>query len=102
MWARGRAGFSQRELHRRTGVAQATISSIERGKSDPSMATLEKLLAACAAWVEARSAYGFDQDHRGCDLPQIRDNLKRSPAARLGDLRAVNGLRAGRRVERAS
>ena len=42
--ARERAGLSQRELARRAGTAQSVVSRIERGKVDPSTATLRRLL----------------------------------------------------------
>lgn len=44
--ARRRAGVSQRELSRRTGLDQAVIGRIEAGKASPRFDTLERLLAA--------------------------------------------------------
>ena len=52
--ARRRAGLSQRELARRAGVPQPTVSRIERGQMSPSL-----------------------------DRGQIQDNLRRSPRERL-------------------
>ncbi len=44
--ARTRAGLSQVELAQRTETSQATVSAYERGRKEPSVATLERLLAA--------------------------------------------------------
>ena len=38
------AGLSQRELARRAGVSNGTISQIEKGKSDPSIGLLKQVL----------------------------------------------------------
>jgi transcriptional regulator with XRE-family HTH domain len=45
--ARARAGLSQRDLARLSGIPQPMISSIERGLQDPRHSTLERLLQAC-------------------------------------------------------
>ncbi len=45
--ARRAAGFSQRELSRRTGVPQSAIARIEGGLQMPRADTLERLLKAC-------------------------------------------------------
>ncbi|MGH2379064.1 MAG: helix-turn-helix domain-containing protein [Candidatus Limnocylindria bacterium] len=45
--ARARAGLSQRDLARLSGIPQPMISSIERGLQDPRHSTLERLLRAC-------------------------------------------------------
>jgi len=42
--ARDQAGLSQRELARRTGVTNGTISMIEQNKISPSVASLKKIL----------------------------------------------------------
>jgi transcriptional regulator with XRE-family HTH domain len=44
--ARERAGLTQALLARRTGTSQATISAYESGRKEPSVATLDRLLAA--------------------------------------------------------
>lgn len=43
---RERHGLSQRELARRAGVSNATISLIEHGRTDPSLGMLKKILEA--------------------------------------------------------
>ena len=40
---RQKAGLSQQELSRKTGITQADISKIENGKGNPSIHTLQKL-----------------------------------------------------------
>lgn len=42
---RGAFGFSQRQLSKRSGVANATISQIEAGKLNPTVGTLRKILS---------------------------------------------------------
>lgn len=44
---RGVAGLSQRALARRAGTSQPAIARYERGVATPSLATLERLAAAC-------------------------------------------------------
>ena len=44
--ARERAGLSQSELARRSGVAQSVVSAYEAGKRQPALLTLSKLIAA--------------------------------------------------------
>lgn len=47
--ARIRAGLTQRELAKRSGTSQATVSAYERGRKEPSVRTLARLLAAAGA-----------------------------------------------------
>jgi uncharacterized protein len=44
--ARRDAGLSQRELARRAGTSQPTLARYERGHAVPTLATLERILAA--------------------------------------------------------
>lgn len=41
--ARKDAGFTQKELAERTGIAQADISKLENGNANPSLRTLKRL-----------------------------------------------------------
>ncbi len=41
--ARNRSGLTQKELSLRTGIAQSDISKLERGNSNPSIRTLQRL-----------------------------------------------------------
>lgn len=89
--ARRRAGFTQRELARRSGVPQPTISRIERGQVSPSLATLAPLIEACGMQLEV-----MDRPGAGIDRGQLWDGLHRTPAQRLayavGSSKAVAAL----------
>lgn len=47
--ARARAGLTQAQLARRTGTSQATLSQYENGRKEPTVAVLDRLLAAAGA-----------------------------------------------------
>ena len=79
--ARRRAGFSQRALATRTGIAQPTIARIERGQDDPRLGTLSRLLRACHESIEAVPVIGSD-----IDRTEIRVLLELTPAQRLASL----------------
>ncbi len=59
--ARLRAGLSQRELAEHAGVAQSEIARIESGKREPSIPTLQKILAG--AGLELRFQLDKLDDH---------------------------------------
>ena len=80
--ARHRAGLSQRELARRTGVAQPTIARIERGQVEPRIGTLLRLLDECGERLVVERVPG-----RGIDRTQIRELLRLTPRQRLELLR---------------
>lgn len=50
--ARIRAGLTQHALAARAGTSQATISAYEAGRKEPSLSTLDRLLAAAGARLE--------------------------------------------------
>jgi predicted nucleotidyltransferase/DNA-binding XRE family transcriptional regulator len=54
--ARKRAGLSQAALSVRAGTSQPAIARYETGAAQPSLLTLERLLAACGARLELRLA----------------------------------------------
>jgi transcriptional regulator with XRE-family HTH domain len=54
--ARHRAGLTQAALARRAGTSQATISAYERGRKEPSVETLSRLLAASGVRLTAAAA----------------------------------------------
>lgn len=62
--ARRAAGLSQRELSRRSAVAQSAIARIERGQQVPRTDTLEKLLAACGFELRLGPVRGGGVDRR--------------------------------------
>jgi transcriptional regulator with XRE-family HTH domain len=86
-YARGKASLTQRELGRRAGVTQASISRIEEGKASPRLETLERLLEACGFVLEVAPRGG-----QGVDRSAIRELLRLSPAdrARLAIAEARN------------
>ena len=49
---RKKAGFSQQKLSEMTGLSQAFISEIERGKKEPSLKTLSTLSFALDCEIE--------------------------------------------------
>jgi transcriptional regulator with XRE-family HTH domain len=49
LMARQQAGLSQRELAERAGVTQSEIARIENGNREPSIPTLQRILAGSRA-----------------------------------------------------
>ncbi|HZA61164.1 MAG TPA: helix-turn-helix transcriptional regulator [Actinomycetota bacterium] len=76
--ARRRAGLTQRRLARRLGVPQSHVAKIESAAVVPTVATLDRFLAACGEGLEALPRPG-----RGIDRTGFRDLLKLSPRQRL-------------------
>jgi len=76
--ARRRAGLTQRQLAARAGIPQETIARIERGRSDPRVNTLDRLLAAAGSGLEIMPRLGI-----GVDRTQINALLDRPMAERL-------------------
>jgi transcriptional regulator with XRE-family HTH domain len=76
--ARRRAHLTQRELARKSGIPQETIARIERGRSDPRVNTLDRLLAACEFGLEVMPRLGI-----GIDRTQIAELLEMSTSERL-------------------
>lgn len=54
LMAREEAGLSQRELAQRAGVAQSEIARIESGKREPSIPTLQRILAGAGLELRFR------------------------------------------------
>lgn len=54
--ARQRAGLTQRALATLAGTSQATVSAYERGRKQPSLATLSRLLAAAGSRLAVEPA----------------------------------------------
>ncbi len=76
--ARSRAKLTQRQLAAKAGIPQETIARIERGRSDPRVTTLDRLLAACEFGLEVMPRLGI-----GIDRTQIHALLRLSPSDRL-------------------
>ena len=89
--ARRRAGLTQRELARRSGVPQPSISKIERGVISPTVDTLERLLRACGMELEPVRVPAEDD----VDRTLIWENLKLSPTQR------AEGARRGAQILKA-
>lgn len=77
-YARSRAGLTQRALAMKTGIPQETIARIERGRVDPRIGTLDRLLEGCGYGLEVEPRLGT-----GIDRTQIRELLALSPTVRL-------------------
>ncbi len=76
--ARRRANLTQRQLSAKAGIPQETIARIERGRVDPRVGTLERLLEASGYGLESMPRLGI-----GVDRTQIHDLLKLTPSERL-------------------
>jgi len=79
--ARRRSGLTQAELARRAGVPQSSVAKIERGRRDPSLSTLDRLVRA--AGLELRVQLAPRDDH---DLQLIDAMLDLTPEQRLESL----------------
>ena len=66
--ARRRAGLTQAELARRAGVPQSTVAKIERGRRDPSLSTLERLVRAAGFELRIQLAPRDDHDRQLIDV----------------------------------
>lgn len=77
-YARRRAGLTQRALAAKAGIPQETIARIERGRVDPRVGTLDRLLEACEFGLEAMPRLGI-----GIDRSQIDALLRLAPEDRL-------------------
>src|SRR5205823_1360102 len=77
--ARRRAGLTQRELARRSGVPQPSISKIEGGLISPTVDTLERLLRVCGMELEPVAVPGT----RAADRRLIRERLAMTPTERV-------------------
>jgi transcriptional regulator with XRE-family HTH domain len=95
--ARRAAGFSQRELSRRTGVPQSAIARIERGLQVPRADTLDRLLVACGFELRLGPVRGG-----GVDRSLIDHWLELTPAERAEGAadygRALDRLKTARPV----
>lgn len=76
--ARHRAKLTQRELAAKAGIPQATIARVERGRVDPRVGTLDRLLEACGYGLESMPRLGI-----GIDRTQITERLQTPMGRRL-------------------
>jgi len=100
--ARRDAGLTQAELAQRLGTTQSAIARLEREGSNPTVATLEAVMAATGA----RLTVTTNPFARDVDETMLRDSLRMTPAQRLaaseGFRRSVDSMAAAaRRAGRA-
>ena len=94
-YARKKASLSQRELARRAGTTQATISRIEEGVISPRLDTLERLLAACGFQLEATPLRG-DGIARSAIIEALRATSTDPARRATREARNLEKLRASR------
>jgi transcriptional regulator with XRE-family HTH domain len=88
--ARQRAGLSKRELARRAGTSPASIVLYESGAREPTVPTLQRILAATGfrAELTLRSAARPDPQRAGrvlAEVLELAEHLpKRAPERNLG------------------
>ena len=75
--ARHEAGLGQRELARRAGIPQPTLSRIERDLASPRFDTLDRLLRECGRALDLVRRPG-----QGVDRTLIRERLRLTPGDR--------------------
>lgn len=78
--ARKQAGLTQTELAERAGTTQPVIARAERSDTNPTLETLERLLAAAGYELELRAR---PRSRPGVDDSQIVERLGWTPAERL-------------------
>lgn len=93
--ARRHAGLTQRELARRAGTSQSVVARVEQGRTDPSTATLARLLAAAGFELRADlSPVPVTDTHMLEDVARI---LALAPEERLREVRNVSRFEAAAR-----
>lgn len=96
--ARRRSGLTQAELARRAGVPQSTVAKIERGRRDPSLSTLERLVHAAGLELRVQLAARDDHDLQLIDLmleltPEQRLHRLEDQLAAFADIEVLSGER---------
>ena len=90
--ARSAARLSQAELADRCGTTQSAIARLERGETNPTIATLARVAAAagCAISIEltplSHADPVVDRYKQDVDRTLLRENLRRSVDERLRSL----------------
>jgi len=84
--ARLRAGISQRELAKRLGTTQSAIARLEADGSNPTVATIERVLDATGHRLVLAAA----RKQPGIDESLIRAQLQLTPEERLRAFEAFN------------
>jgi transcriptional regulator with XRE-family HTH domain len=95
--ARQRAGLSQAELARRSGVSRSVLSVYESGRREPSSEALARILAAAGFRLGLRPAVReLDDERAGRILEQVLDLAEALPGRRRGALRYPSIVRSTR------
>lgn len=79
--ARRRAGYTQAELAAQVGISQSALSAYERGKRDPTVSTLRRVLAAAGTSLELRTLPMVPEEGGNPTIGELRDR-----GARLVDV----------------
>lgn len=82
--ARTDAGLTQVELAVRAGLTQSTVARLERGDSNPTVATLANVIAATGH----RLTLAAEPHRASFDERQLRERLAMTPAQRLANFTA--------------
>ena len=82
--ARIDAALTQAELAARAGLSQSAIARLERGGSNPTVATLANVIAATGH----RLTLGATSQRASFDDGQLRERLAMTPAQRLANFTA--------------
>lgn len=83
---RRESGLTQAELAQRMGVSQSAVAKLEREDSNPSVATLQRAVAATGHRLQLIAPAFGD----GVDVGLIRTNLAQTPAERIASLDQLN------------
>lgn len=91
--ARHQAGLTQQQLAERAGTSQPAVARLERGEGNPSLATIERLLAAAGFDLrlellprQAPQDPVIEAYKRDVDRTLLRENLRKSVDQRLRDM----------------
>ncbi len=78
--ARQQSGLTLRELGRRAGTSHATLAAYESGRVVPSVATLDRILAAAGRDAEVSLTTRVGGVARGDELAEVLDLAAHFPA----------------------
>src|SRR3954464_2884255 len=77
--ARTEAGLTQWQRARRLGLTQAALARLEKRGSNPTVATLDRVLRATGRRLDLR----LGRSDPGVDVTLLREALEMTPAARI-------------------
>jgi transcriptional regulator with XRE-family HTH domain len=103
--ARRRAGLGQGELAHRAGTSQPAVARLEAGHASPTLATLERLVAAAGFDLRLELVPKTTSDplvnayKRDVDRTLLRENLRKTIDERLRSLADLQEF--GRELERS-